>query len=238
MTAAWAGPLLSGSTLASLAFSGPAVAGLAQQLTNWIGLTAIHVISTLGYTGILLLIALESACIPLPSEIILPFSGYLAWTGRFDLAAIAVVGALGSNLGSAVAYAVGSRGGRPWLERHGRWLLLRPQDLALADGWFRRHGEITVFFSRMLPVARTFIALPAGVARMPLKKFHAYTFLGSLPWCWLLAYIGYRLGQHWRQIGSSFHRFDLAVLAVLAMGFAAFLWRHWPRAKSRRAAQA
>lgn len=238
MIAALAGPWPSGSALTSLAFSGPAVTGFAHQFTNWIGLTAIHVISTLGYTGILLLIALESACIPLPSEIILPFSGYLAWTGRFDLAAIAVVGALGSNLGSAVAYEVGSRGGRPWLERHGRWLLLRPQDLELADNWFRRHGEITVFFSRMLPVARTFIALPAGIAHMPLKRFHVYTFLGSLPWCWLLAYIGYRLGQHWQQIGGSFHRFDSAVLVVIAIGFAAFLWRHWPRAKPRGAAQA
>lgn len=226
------------AAVVQLWFTAPSLSGAAQQLSTWIGLTAIHVISTFGYVGILLLIAIESACIPLPSEIILPFSGYLAWTGRFDLAAIAVVGALGSNLGSAVAYAVGSRGGRPWLERHGRWLLLRPQDLELADRWFLRHGEATVFFARMLPVARTFIALPAGMARMPLKKFHAYTFLGSLPWCWLLAYIGYRLGEHWRQIGASFHRFDLAVLALIAVGIAAFVWRHWPRAKSRHTAQA
>lgn len=212
----------------------------AGQLTNWVGLTTIHVISTLGYGGVLLLVAIESACIPLPSEIILPFSGYLAWTGRFDLAGIAVAGALGSNLGSAVAYWVGSHGGRPWLERHGRWLLLRPQDLDFADRWFRRHGEVTVFFSRMLPVVRTFIALPAGIARMPLGKFHAYTFFGSLPWCWFLAYVGYRMGQHWRQISGSYHRFDVAVVAALVVMFGAFLWRHWPRTerKSRPAAEA
>ncbi|MGH9536057.1 MAG: DedA family protein [Terriglobales bacterium] len=220
-------------TLFLVAAAAPSFSSRAAAL---LAATVIHVISTLGYGGILLLVAIESACIPLPSEVILPFSGYLAWTGRFNLAAIAVVGALGSNLGSAVAYWVGSRGGRPWVERHGQWLWLRPQDLDFADRWFRRHGEATVFFSRMLPVARTFIALPAGVARMRLDKFHAYTFLGSLPWCWLLAYIGYRLGEHWRQISGSFHDFDAAVLVLLALCLGAFLWRHWPR-KARAAGE-
>lgn len=214
-----------------------ATPALSARIAATLGSAIIQVISHLGYGGILLLMAIESACIPLPSEIILPFSGYLAWTGRFDLAAIAVVGALGCNLGSAVAYWVGAHGGRPWLERHGRWLLLRRHDLDLAERWFFRRGEATVFFSRMLPVVRTFIALPAGIGRMPLGKFHAYTFLGSLPWCWLLAYIGYRLGEHWRQISGSFHDFDSAVLALLVLAVGFFVWRHWPGAKTRPAAE-
>ena len=194
-------------------------------LATWI----LHVIATLGYGGVLLLMAMESACIPLPSEVILPFAGYLVWTGRFNLFAVAIVGALGCNLGSAVAYEVGARGGRGWLERYGRWLLLRPEDLDRVDRWFASYGEATVFFCRLLPVFRTFIALPAGVARMRPVRFHLYTFLGSLPWCWALAYVGFRLGQNWAQFEGMFRRFDLAIVAVIAAGVVWFAWRHWPK---------
>ena len=152
-------------------------------------------ISTLGYAGVILLMAIESACIPLPSEIIMPFAGYLVYTGRFNLWAVGVAGALGCVAGSLIAYAVGMYGGRPLIEKYGRYLLVSRHDLDLADRWFARYGEIIVFASRLLPVIRTFIAFPAGVARMNLTRFVIYTFAGSLPWCLGLAYVGQLLGE-------------------------------------------
>src|SRR5215467_10089239 len=134
-------------------------------------------ISALGYSGIVLLMAIESACIPLPSEIIMPFSGYLVSTGELNLWGVAVAGAVGCVLGSLVAYYVGLFGGRPLVLRYGRYLLVSHHDLELADRWFARHGDITIFVGRLLPVVRTFIAFPAGVARMALGKFVAYTFV-------------------------------------------------------------
>lgn len=199
---------------------------MTAHVLAWLSQVIISVISHLGYGGITLLMAIESACIPLPSEIILPFSGYLVFTGRFHLAAVALAGAVGCNLGSMVAYAVGYYGGRPLAERYGRWLLLSPHDLERADAWFARYGDGTVLVSRMLPLVRTFIALPAGVARMPFLRFNVYTFLGSLPWCWLLAWAGVRLGQHWDHLRIYFHRFDLAIGALLLVGVVLFLSHH------------
>src|SRR5438132_4080426 len=148
--------------------------------------------SRLGYAGVVLLMAIESACIPLPSEIIMPFSGYLVSIGRFNLWAVGVAGAFGCVVGSLVAYWVGMYGGRPLIEKYGRYVLISRHDLDLADRWFARYGEAIVFTSRLLPAIRTFIAFPAGVARMDLKKFVIYTFAGSLPWCLGLAYAGDR----------------------------------------------
>src|SRR5207302_1316298 len=138
----------------------------------------IATISTLGYAGIVLLMAIESACIPLPSEIIMPFSGYLVYTGRFNIWLVSVAGAFGCVVGSLVAYWVGMYGGRPFIEKYGRYVLISHHDLNLADRWFARYGEVIVFASRLLPVVRTFIAFPAGVARMNLTRFTVYTFLG------------------------------------------------------------
>src|SRR5215468_2834611 len=152
-------------------------------------------ISTLGYSGIVLLMAIESACIPLPSEIIMPFSGYLVSRGEMNLWWVGVAGALGCVLGSLVAYWVGMYGGRPVIEKYGRYVLISLHDLDMADRWFARRGEVIVFASRLLPVIRTFIAFPAGVARMNLGRFTVYTFLGSFPWCLGLAYIGQKLGE-------------------------------------------
>ncbi len=186
----------------------------------------IRVISAGGYPGIVLLMAIESACIPLPSEIIMPFSGYLVYTGRFNLWWAAVAGALGCNVGSIVAYWVGYHGGRPLVERYGRYVLISRHDLELADRWFARYGQATVFFSRLLPVVRTFIALPAGVMRMDFWKFNLFTFLGSLPWCLGLAYAGLKLGEHWDGLRGYFHKFDFVIGAVLVLGAAWFLWTH------------
>ncbi len=171
-------------------------------------------ISALGYSGIILLMAIESACIPLPSEIIMPFSGYLVSTGQMSLWGVGLAGAVGCVLGSLVAYWVGMYGGRPLIEKYGRYVLISRHDLNLADRWFANYGEVIVFGSRLLPVIRTFIAFPAGVARMSLGRFVIYTFAGSLPWCLGLAYVGQKLGEQWNRDDTLkiwFHRFDFLI---------------------------
>ncbi|HYR76647.1 MAG TPA: DedA family protein [Pyrinomonadaceae bacterium] len=186
-------------------------------------------ISRLGYAGIVLLMAIESACIPLPSEIIMPFSGYLVYTGRFNLWLVGVAGAFGCVVGSLAAYWAGMHGGRPLIEKYGRYVLISRHDLDLADRWFDRFGEIIVFASRLLPVIRTFIAFPAGVARMNLKKFVIYTFAGSLPWCIGLAYVGQRLGKEWDTnptLKTLFHRFDFVIGIVIVLAAAWWIRRH------------
>jgi membrane protein DedA with SNARE-associated domain len=174
------------------------------------------------------MMAIESACIPLPSEIILPFAGFLVSTGRFNLFLVATAGALGCNVGSAVAYAVGAWGGQPFVERWGRYVLIGRHELALVHWFFERWGGITVLVCRMLPVVRTFIALPAGIGRMPVLRFHLYTFVGSWPWCLLLAYIGMKLGQAWAtdpRLHAVMRRLDLVMLAVLVLGAAWIAFR-------------
>lgn len=190
----------------------------------------IHVISAAGYAGIMLLMAIESACIPLPSEIIMPFSGYLVYTGRFQLAWVATWGAIGCNLGSLVAYEIGCYGGRPLIHRWGRFILLNQHDLERSEHFFARFGDITVLVARLLPVVRTFIALPAGIAKMPRLRFHIYTFVGSWPWCYVLAYVGMKLGAKWEtdpRLKNILHRFDAVIVLVLLLGIAWFLWSHW-----------
>ncbi len=186
----------------------------------------IAVISSLGLPGIVLLMAIESACIPLPSEVIMPFAGYLVFRGEHGLWAVALAGAIGCVVGSVPAYYLGMYGGRPLIERYGRYILMSPRDLDLADRWFARHGEATVFFARLLPVVRTFIAFPAGVARMEMRRFLIYTFTGSLPWCLGLAYVGMVLGEQWPVLRNYFHKFDLLIGAVLLAGLAWYVRRH------------
>ena len=187
----------------------------------------ISVISGGGYGGIVLLMAIESACIPLPSEVIMPFSGFLVAQGKFNLFLVATAGAIGCNVGSAVAYAVGFYGGPPFVRRFGRWLWLTEHELEMAQRFFERRGDITVFVARLLPVVRTFIALPAGVARMPQVRFHVYTFLGSFPWCLGLAYLGMKAGEHWDYLRGYFHKFDAVIAAVLVTGVALFVYSRW-----------
>ncbi|HKQ09424.1 MAG TPA: DedA family protein [Blastocatellia bacterium] len=200
----------------------------------------VAVISSLGYAGVVLLMAIESACIPLPSEIIMPFSGYLVYTGRFNLWGVGVAGALGCVLGSIVAYYIGLYGGRPLIEKYGRYILVSHHDLDLADRWFQKYGEIIVFASRLLPVVRTFIAFPAGVARMNMSRFILYTFLGSLPWCLGLAYVGQKLGEQWDKnetLKAWFHRFDFVIGILLVAGAAWWVWRHLKNARSTTAVE-
>ena len=185
------------------------------------------VIAAGGYPGLALLMAIESACVPLPSEIIMPFAGYLVSTGRFSLVLAATAGALGCNIGSLVGYEIGKRGGRPLAERWGRWLLIGPDELDRADAFFARYGGVAVLIGRLLPVIRSFIAFPAGVARMRLLPFHVYTFLGSWPWCFGLAWVGMTLGDRWNsdpRLKAWFHRADAAIAVVLVLGVAWFVW--------------
>ena len=194
-------------------------------------------ISTLGYGGIVVLMAIESACIPLPSEIIMPFSGYLVSTGRFNLALVATAGALGCNLGSTIAYAVGYFGGRRMVERWGGLVLIGQRELALVDWFFTRFGSLAVFIGRLLPVVRTFIALPAGIARMPQGRFQLYTFLGSWPWCYALAYVGEQLGERWNtdpRLKAFMHRFDGVIVAGIVALVVWYVWAHWKHRTRRK----
>jgi membrane protein DedA with SNARE-associated domain len=186
---------------------------IVSRVAAWI----VGVIAATGYGGIVLLMAIESACVPLPSEVIMPFSGYLVSTGRFSLNLVAIAGAFGCLLGSLAAYYVGASGGRWVVERYGHYLLIAPHELETAERFFARWGPAAVFLSRLLPIVRTFIAFPAGVARMKLVPFALYTFAGSYLWCFGLAYIGMLLGTHWSALGPYFHRFDgILALSILA----------------------
>lgn len=185
------------------------------------------VISGGGYAGIAGLMGIESACIPLPSEIIMPFAGYLVSTGRFNLLAVATAGAIGCNIGSTLAYAVGYIGGRPLIERWGKYIFLSKRELAIVDGFFDRYGAVTVFICRLLPVVRTYIALPAGITRMNQVKFQIYTFIGSWPWCYGLAYIGMKLGEQWDknpELKRILHSLDAVIIAVLMLMAGRFVW--------------
>lgn len=203
-----------------------------EPIINYLAGWIVAVISAGGYIGVALLMAIESACIPLPSEIIMPFAGYLVSTGQFSLIGAATAGAIGCNLGSTLAYFVAVYGGRPVIERWGPYLLIRHSDLERAERLFARYGSIMIFVGRLLPVVRTFIAFPAGLARMRMLPFQAYTFLGSWIWCFVLAYIGYILGDRWNsdpEFRRIYHALDVVIVAAIVAAAGWFLWSHWPR---------
>jgi membrane protein DedA with SNARE-associated domain len=212
---------------------------MVKAIFTVLGAFCVYVMASLSYGGIAVLMGIESACIPLPSELIMPYAGALTDPSVaaalstqygvelpvFSLVVAAIAGALGCNLGSEVAYWVGAKGGRPAIEKYGRYLLISKKEIELADRWFERGGQWIVFFARLLPVIRTFIAFPAGVARMNRTTFHAFTFLGSLPWCLALAYVGRQLGiglldEH-SPLKHFMHRFDAFIGAgiLLAAGY-------------------
>ena len=212
---------------------------MVKQIFFVVGAFCVLVMAKLSYLGIAVLMGIESACIPLPSELIMPYAGamtipevnaalaeqYHVSLPQFSLLFAAIAGALGCNLGSEVAYWVGATGGRKGIEKYGKYVLLSQHELRIVDRWFQKRGDIIVFLARLLPVVRTFIAFPAGVARMPRLKFHVYTFVGSLPWCYALGYVGQRLGLELTKDESPLkhfmHRFD-AVIGVIILVAAAF----------------
>jgi membrane protein DedA with SNARE-associated domain len=197
----------------------------------------VAVISAGGYFGVVALMAIESACIPLPSEVIMPFAGYLVSLGRFSLIGAATAGAIGCNVGSTIAYLVAAYGGRPVFERWGAYVLIRHEELDRAEHFFARYGAVTVFIGRLLPVIRTFISFPAGLARMPMLKFQIYSFVGSWPWCFALAYAGMMLGARWNSdptFRRLFHQFDAVVVAVILVGLGWFVWLRWREIARRK----
>jgi membrane protein DedA with SNARE-associated domain len=215
---------------------------MVKAIFTLLGGFCVYVMATLGYGGIALLMGIESACIPLPSELIMPYAGALTDPAVaaelsvqfhvalpvFSLLLAAVAGAIGCNLGSEVAYWVGAKGGRPAIERYGKYLLMSKHELDLADRWFEKMGGAIIFFGRLLPVVRTFIAFPAGVARMNRVKFHVFTFVGSLPWCFGLGYVGQQLGirllEEHSPLKAFMHKFDTAIGAAIILAGALFVW--------------
>lgn len=186
-----------------------------------------------GYLGVMVAMTIESAMIPLPSELILPYAGFLVSdpsqlepiTGApWNFWIVVIVATLGNTLGSLIAYAIGAYGGRPFLERYGRYLLIRPHEIEAADHFFERYGAATVFFSRMLPIVRTFISFPAGVTRMPIGKFTMYSIAGAIPWSIALAFAGVQLGENWVQIRETLQPFDLAIAVAVVIVAVGLLW--------------
>ncbi len=194
-----------------------------------------HLYGAVGYVGVGVAMAIESAMVPLPSELILPFAGFLVSDARgveplthgpWSFWLVVLVAVLGNTAGSLIAYAIGAWGGRPFLERYGRYLLIRPQEIDLADRYFARWGPQTAFFSRLLPVVRTFISFPAGVARTPLRRFVLYSTLGAVPWTILLVYVGTVLGANWIDVRHALAPFDTAIAAAAVTAVALFVaWR-------------
>jgi len=190
------------------------------SLTDPIVELATSVVADLGLLGIFVLMALESACIPIPSEATMLFAGFNVSKGSYSLVVVTLVGSFANLAGSWLAYAIGYYGRVDVLEKHGRKLHIRPEHLRAADRWFERHGDATVFFTRMLPIIRTFISLPAGVARMPFWRFSVLTFLGCLPWVFALTFIGQQVGENWEQWKDSLHYVDYAVGAIIVIAIA------------------
>jgi membrane protein DedA with SNARE-associated domain len=196
------------------------LAPVLASLTDPIVEIAVDVVDALGLPGIFVLMVLESACIPVPSEATMLFAGFNVSRGEYSLLAATLVGSFANLVGSWIAYAIGWYGRVDLLEKHGRKLHIKPSHLAWADRWFERHGDATVFFTRMLPIVRTFISLPAGVARMPFWRFSVLTLAGCVPWMFMLTFIGLQVGDRWEQWKDSLHYVDYAVAAGIVLGVA------------------
>ena len=186
----------------------------------------VRTIDFLGYPGVFFLMLVESCGIPMPSEIIMPFSGFLVAEGKMNFWAVSFVGAFANLAGSLIAYWIGLKGGRALIEKYGKYVLISKHDLDLADRWFMRFGNWTVFFGRLLPVVRTYISFPAGVAKMEMKRFSLYTFAGALLWSILFTWLGVKMGDNWGQIREKLHNFDLAIVVLIVIGITWYVWRH------------
>ncbi len=199
------------------------ITDLISTLTHFITAT----IDSLGYVGVTVLMAIESAAIPLPSEIIMPFAGFSVEAGRFTLLGLALAGAAGSVLGSLVTYAVGFYGGRPLIQKYGRWVLISEADLAATERFFARFGKWSSFVGRLIPVVRTFISIPAGIGKEPLGQFAAAAFVGSFVWSYFLAWLGLKLGSNWHSLETYFRKFDIVILAIGLIFVVYWIHRHW-----------
>ena len=209
-----------------------------SSIESWFLIHIQSVYSAIQWPGVIALMAIESACIPIPSEIIMPLAGWFLIKANslpiaFNLLA-GVFGALGCTIGSIIAYWVGAKGGRPFLNKYGKYILITPHDLDRADQWFQKNGDWAIFITRLMPVVRTFISLPAGIAKMRIGKFLIYTFVGSFIWCTALSFAGYLLGENWEQIRTVMRPFDpvIIALAVILIGF--YIYRHIKHSRARK----
>jgi len=196
------------------------------NLIDFLAKTVVMVINFTGYSGVFLLMTLESCGIPAPSEVIMPFSGFLVANGSLNFWIVVLMGTFGNLFGSLLAYWIGFRGGRPLIEKYGKYILISHHDLDLADKWFKNYGNLTVFFGRLLPVIRTYISFPAGIAKMDLKKFSFYTFIGAFPWCVLFTWLGVKMGNNWELIKAKLHNFDLSMALLVVIAVVWYIWRH------------
>ena len=219
---------------------------LLVHLTDTLTTFITNMYATLGLAGIVLAMALESCCIPLPSEIVMPLAGVMFVEGKLlagvnfwlGLLLIALAGAIGCLIGSIAAYGIGYAGGRPLMLKYGRYVLISQHDADMADRFFQKWGSATAFFSRLLPIVRTYISLPAGITKMPLVKFCIYTFLGSFLWCFLLAYVGTVVGNNLVVLTPVFRSFEVLIIIALVILLALYIWRHLRNDRKARAEQA
>src|SRR3989339_159247 len=203
------------------------ISNIISVVSSW----ALAFIDKTGYVGVFILSLVESAGIPVPSEVVLPFSGFLAYSGRFSFLAVVVIATLANYFGSVILFLIGKSGGRWLLERYGKFLLISRHDLEVGDKWFYRHGAKVAFWGRLLPIVRTFISLPAGMARMDFCKFSAYTLAGAFPWNLLLAYVGFKAGANWNILRAYFHKADYAIVGVSAILLSWFLYKKYEQRK-------
>jgi membrane protein DedA with SNARE-associated domain len=197
-----------------------------------------HAYNLMQWPGVIALMAIESACIPIPSEIIMPLAGWmlikeLSLPITFNLLA-GVLGALGCTIGSIIAYWVGIKGGRPFLNKYGKYILITPHDLDRADQWFQKNGDWAIFVTRLIPLVRTFISLPAGIAKMRIGKFLIYTFVGSFIWCTVLSFAGYLLGENWEKIRTVIRPFDPVIIALVVILIGFYIYRHIKHSRAQK----
>lgn len=197
-----------------------------SAIIDFLANLVVKIIDILGYPGIFLLMFVESCGIPMPSEVIMPFSGFLVADGKLNFWVVVFIGAFGNLIGSLLAYWIGLKGGRPFIEKYGKFILISKHDLDLADSWFKRFGQWTVFFGRLLPVIRTYISFPAGIAEMNITKFSFFTFIGAFPWCVLFTWLGVKMGNNWELIREKLHNFDMAILILVIVFVALYIFRH------------
>jgi membrane protein DedA with SNARE-associated domain len=195
-------------------FIDPILHWIAAQVEAW------------GYLGIVVMMAIESANIPLPSEAIMPTAGILVQQGKMDFHLAALAGAIGCVVGSIPSYFLGLYGGRPFVEKYGKWILVSQKDLDAADRWVDKYGDWAFFICRMLPVVRTFISFPAGVLKAHFGIFVLFTFIGSWIWCYFLTWVGVQFGNNMEMFRDLWHKFDVAIVLICGAGFVWYLWRH------------
>jgi membrane protein DedA with SNARE-associated domain len=200
---------------------------LVAQLVDLIVAFVTGTVSAVGYLGVFVLMTFESACVPIPSEIIMPFSGFLVTTGKLNIWGVTLAGAFGNLIGAVITYAIGFYGGRPFILKYGKYFFVKEKEIHHAEKFFAKWGDWSVFISRNLPVIRTFISLPAGVAEMPFAKFALFSFLGSIPWCFALTYLGFILGSNWLVIREYGHYLDIAAGLAIAAFLGKIVWDYY-----------